>query len=91
MEENKANGEMNKKNSTYAVENNRNFEENENKRYVKPRKDEKKDTNKNNEKEKTENNDLGQFEEEKRNDVTVEKEQHKDLFNIDNDFNNLHH
>jgi hypothetical protein len=36
------------------------------------------------------NNYLGQFEEEKRNDVTVEKkEQHKDLFNIDNDFNNL--
>ena len=91
MDENKMNGEMNtEKNSTYAVENNRNFEENEKKRYVKARKDEKKDANKNNEKEKTENNDLGQFEEEKRNDVTVEKkEQHKDLFNIDNDFNNL--
>jgi hypothetical protein len=42
MEEYKANGEMNKENSTYAVENNCNFEENENKRYVKPRKDEKK-------------------------------------------------
>jgi hypothetical protein len=42
MEEYKANGEMNKKNSTYAVENNCSFEENENKRYVKPRKDEKK-------------------------------------------------
>jgi hypothetical protein len=91
MDENKTNGELNtEKNSTYAVENNRNFEENEKKRYVKARKDEKKDANKNNEKEKTENNDLGQFEEEKRNDVTVEKkEQHKDLFNIDNDFNNL--
>jgi hypothetical protein len=42
MEEYKANGEMNKKNSIYAVENNCNFEENENKRYMKPKKDEKK-------------------------------------------------
>jgi hypothetical protein len=42
MEEYKANGEMNKTNRTYAVENNGYFEENENKRYVKPRKDEKK-------------------------------------------------
>jgi hypothetical protein len=42
MEECNANGKMNKKNSPYAVENNRNFEENENKRYVKRRKDEKK-------------------------------------------------
>jgi hypothetical protein len=50
----------------------------------------KKNANKNDEKEKTKNNDLGQFEEEKRNDVTVEKkEQHKDLFKIDKEFNNL--
>jgi hypothetical protein len=42
MEEYKANGEMNKKNSTYGAENNCNFEENENKRYVKTRKDDKK-------------------------------------------------
>jgi hypothetical protein len=33
---------------------------------------------------------LGSFEEEKRNDVTVEKkEKHKDLFKIDQEFNNL--